>query len=58
LHDPSYVKACPVLDDIDKFDASFFGFSPRDAAVMDPAQRLFLELSYQALEHALHGGAE
>jgi acyl transferase domain-containing protein/thioesterase domain-containing protein/NAD(P)-dependent dehydrogenase (short-subunit alcohol dehydrogenase family) len=52
LSDPSYVKACPVLDDIDKFDAAFFGMSPRDASVMDPAQRLFLEIAWQALEHA------
>jgi acyl transferase domain-containing protein/thioesterase domain-containing protein/acyl carrier protein len=52
LSDSHYVKACPVLADIDKFDASFFGFSPRDASVMDPAQRFFLEVSWQAIEHA------
>ena len=52
LADSHYVKACPVLDDIDKFDASFFGFSPRDASVMDPAQRFFLEVAWQAVEHA------
>src|ERR1700712_3479577 len=52
LADRNYVKACPVLDDIDKFDASFFGFSPRDASVMDPAQRFFLEVAWQAVEHA------
>ncbi len=52
LSDPSYVKACPMLDDIDKFDASFFGFSPRDASVMDPAHRIFLQLAFQAFEHA------
>ncbi|HEX6239742.1 MAG TPA: type I polyketide synthase, partial [Polyangiales bacterium] len=56
LRDPAYVKACPVLDDIDKFDAGFFGFSPRDASVMDPAQRLFLEVAYHALEHAGYTG--
>jgi phthiocerol/phenolphthiocerol synthesis type-I polyketide synthase E len=47
-----YVKACPVLDDVDKFDARFFGFSPRDASVMDPAHRFFLEVSWEAFEHA------
>lgn len=52
LEDPSYVRACPVLDGIDKFDARFFGFSPREASVMDPAHRLFLELAWQAFEHA------
>ena len=50
--DPDYVKASPVLDDVDKFDASFFGFSPRDASVMDPTHRLFLEVAWQAVEHA------
>lgn len=49
---PSYVKAAPVLDDIDKFDAAFFGINPREAAVMDPQQRLFLECAWAALEDA------
>lgn len=52
LDDPGYVKACPVLDDVDKFDASFFGFSPREASVMDPAHRLFLEVAWEAVENA------
>lgn len=52
LSDPSYVKACPVLDDVAEFDAAFFGFNPRDAAVMDPAHRLFLEVAWEAIEHA------
>src|SRR5437870_4885991 len=42
LEDPAYVKAWPVLDGIEDFDAGFFGMSPRDAAVMDPQHRLFL----------------
>lgn len=52
LADPDYVKASPVLDNVDKFDAGFFGFSPRDASVMDPTHRLFLEVAWQAVEHA------
>lgn len=52
LADPNYVAAAPVLDDIDKFDASFFGFSPREASVMDPAHRIFLELAWAAVEHS------
>lgn len=52
LADPDYVKASPVLDDIDKFDAAFFGLSARDASVMDPAHRIFLETSWKAFEHA------
>src|SRR3954451_6341949 len=52
LSNPAYVKAWPVLDDIDKFDAGFFGLSPRDAAVMDPQHRFFLEVAWEALEDA------
>lgn len=52
LADPNYVPVAPLLDDIDKFDASFFGFSPREASVMDPAHRIFLELAWAAVEHS------
>ncbi len=38
------------LDRIDTFDAAFFGISPREAAQMDPQQRLFLEVAWEALE--------
>ncbi|WP_242884832.1 type I polyketide synthase [Actinomadura litoris] len=38
------------LDRVDGFDAAFFGVSPREAAAMDPRQRLMLELSWEALE--------
>ncbi len=40
------------LDNVDKFDAQLFGISPREAASMDPQQRLFLEVAWEALEHA------
>ncbi|MFV2216081.1 SDR family NAD(P)-dependent oxidoreductase [Actinomadura sp. LOL_016] len=40
------------LDQVDEFDAAFFGISPREAAVIDPRQRLMLELSWEALEDA------
>ena len=46
------------LDEIDKFDAAFFGISPMEARSMDPAQRLFLETSWEALEDAGYGGDE
>ena len=48
----NYVKAAAVLDDIGYWDAKFWGFSPKDAAIMDPQHRLFLECAYEALEHA------
>ncbi|MDX6742516.1 SDR family NAD(P)-dependent oxidoreductase [Actinocorallia sp. A-T 12471] len=40
------------LDDIAAFDARFFGITPREAAVMDPQQRLVLEVAWEAFEHA------
>ncbi|HET7382527.1 MAG TPA: SDR family NAD(P)-dependent oxidoreductase [Pseudolabrys sp.] len=49
---PRYVKASPMLQDVEMFDASFFGYSPKDAALMDPQQRLFLEVSWEAFENA------
>ncbi|UED82968.1 type I polyketide synthase [Streptomyces profundus] len=50
--DPSYVPARPVLDDVTGFDAAFFGLSPRQAALTDPQQRLFLEVCWEALEQS------
>lgn len=46
------------LSDIDKFDAPFFSISPREAEMMDPQQRLFLQEAWTALEEAGYGGAE
>ncbi len=50
--DPNYVKAAPVLDDVECFDASLFGYSPREAEMMDPQQRIFLECAWEVLEKA------
>src|SRR5258708_9070507 len=55
LSQPEYVKSGAVLEDMDMFDAAFFGFSPRDASIMDPQHRVFLECAWQALENAGHG---
>lgn len=52
LQDPLFVKAAPVLTDIDHFDAHFFGYSPREARLLDPQHRLFLECAWEALELA------
>ena len=52
LADPNYVKAAGILSDIDLFDASFFGYSSREAEMMDPQQRLFLECAWEAIENA------
>jgi acyl transferase domain-containing protein/acyl carrier protein len=52
--DPAFVRAAGALEGIDLFDAAFFGFSPRDAEMLDPQQRLFLETVWEALENAGH----
>ena len=52
LRDPNYVKAAPMLEDIESFDASFFGYNPREAEQMDPQSRIFLECVWEALENA------
>ncbi|MBS1806281.1 MAG: SDR family NAD(P)-dependent oxidoreductase [Acidobacteria bacterium] len=54
LNSPGYVKRAPILDGVPMFDASFFGFSPRDASIMDPQHRHFLECAWEALEDAGH----
>ncbi len=52
LRDPRYVRARAVLEDIDLFDAALFGFTPREAELLDPQQRVFLECAWEALEDA------
>ncbi|MFD2169214.1 amino acid adenylation domain-containing protein [Tumebacillus lipolyticus] len=52
LQAPNYVKAAGVLEDIEWFDADFFGINPREAEIMDPQHRIFLETAWQALERA------
>src|SRR5688572_6655938 len=49
LNDPNYVKASLVLPDMEMFDAEFFGFSRRDAAILDPQHRHFIESAWEAL---------
>lgn len=52
LEHPNYVKRNMVMEDADCFDASFFGFHPKEASMMDPQHRIFLETAYEALENA------
>jgi acyl transferase domain-containing protein/thioesterase domain-containing protein/acyl carrier protein len=54
LRNPNYVRSGAPLDDMECFDASLFGFSPRDAAIMDPQHRHFLECTWEVLENAGH----
>ena len=50
--DPSYVRARPILRDVDLFDATFFGVYPKEAELMDPQHRIFLECAWEAIEDA------
>src|SRR5262245_24961849 len=50
LRDPDYVKARAILEGVELFDAAFFGYTPREAELMDPQHRLFLECAWEALE--------
>jgi len=52
LKNPLYVKAGAVLENIELFDASFFGYTRREAEIMDPQHRFFLECAWEAIEHA------
>ncbi|MFC4763584.1 amino acid adenylation domain-containing protein [Dyella koreensis] len=49
-NDTDYVAARGVIDDVDMFDAAFFGMSPREAELTDPQQRIFMELCWECLE--------
>ncbi|UYN93996.1 MAG: amino acid adenylation domain-containing protein [Enhydrobacter sp.] len=48
----NFVRARPILADVDKFDAEFFGMLPKAAALTDPQHRLLLECAWAALEDA------
>lgn len=54
MADPNYVRAAAPLDGFDRFDADFFGFSPKEAAILDPQHRQFLEVAWEAMENAGH----
>jgi acyl transferase domain-containing protein/acyl carrier protein len=47
-----YVRRRGIIDGADQFDAAFFGFTPRDAELIDPQQRVLLECAWHALEDA------
>jgi acyl transferase domain-containing protein/thioesterase domain-containing protein len=51
---PDYVPYSAPLEGFERFDAEFFGLSPKEAAIMDPQHRQFLETAWEALENAGH----
>jgi len=52
LQNTGYVKAKPVIENIEYFDASFFGYIPKEAEILDPQIRIFHECAWKALEDA------
>ncbi|MGY6535720.1 MAG: type I polyketide synthase [Pararhodobacter sp.] len=52
IRQPNYVPFAAPLDGFENFDAEFFGFSPKEAAILDPQHRQFLEVAWEALENA------
>ncbi len=52
LNAPNYVNVAGLIPKIQEFDASFFDYSPREAQVIDPQQRFYLECAWTALENA------
>jgi amino acid adenylation domain-containing protein len=51
-NDPAYVRARGVIEGIENFDAAFFGIGPKEATLMDPQHRVFLEICWECLERA------
>lgn len=52
LTNANYIKAKGIIEDYNKFDSEFFGYSDREAEIMDPQVRIFHEVSWEALEDA------
>jgi acyl transferase domain-containing protein/acyl carrier protein len=57
LTSPNYVKARGIYEGTYDFDASFFGYNPREAELIDPQQRVLLECAWEAMEHAGYDSA-
>ncbi|HXQ69968.1 MAG TPA: amino acid adenylation domain-containing protein [Pyrinomonadaceae bacterium] len=57
LRQGRYVRAGAILDGVELFDAELFGITPREAEIMDPQQRVFLECAWETIENAGYDAA-
>ena len=58
IENPNLVPGFGYLDDIEMFDAGFFQYTPREAEIIDPQKRLFMECAWEALENAGYNPAK
>jgi len=56
FENPNFIPAGSCFDQVEMFDAGFFGVPPREAEITDPQQRVFLECAWEALENAGYFG--
>ncbi|MGW1892945.1 condensation domain-containing protein [Streptomyces sp. NPDC002004] len=52
LLDPHYVPAASILEEMDRFDAEFFGLTPMEASILDPQHRMLLECTQALFDNA------
>ncbi len=50
INKEDFVRKGYIINDVDKFDAKFFNLTPKQAEILDPQQRLFLEIAWEGLE--------
>jgi acyl transferase domain-containing protein len=58
IHNPNYIKAGAILEDVGLFDIDLFAMTAREAECLDPQHRLLLECAWETLEHAGYSSSQ